>query len=132
VIALRSTRRIGAKQDVGNYYQPFIGWRDWEDFNDCWRFVNFSFCSRIRENSDFAVSNRILTNSATGWQPVLRWLPTLIVSLRNAVDAYMVAEFVRIRILLFPSEFSRIRPQAGSLCYGGCDASDERLGPAAF
>ena len=62
---------------------------------------------------------------ATGWQPVLRWLPTLIVSLRNAVDAYMVAEVVRLRILLFPSEFSRIRPQAGSLCYGGCDASDQ-------
>ena len=35
----------------------------------------------------------------------------LIVSLRNAVEVSVVAEFVRIRILLFPSEFSRIRLQ---------------------
>jgi hypothetical protein len=53
----------------------------------------------------------------------LLWLNlALIVSLRNAVDASMVAEFVRIRIsmvvefvririLQFPSEFSRIRLQ---------------------
>jgi hypothetical protein len=35
----------------------------------------------------------------------------LIVSLRNAIDASMVAEVVRLRILPFPSEFSRIRLQ---------------------